>query len=60
MGENEEKAIALHEHLLANIPDGWRGVGPREQRVKQAIYAIVENRTEVERLFSIIEQQAGY
>ncbi len=60
MGEDEEKAIALHEDLLANIPDGWRGVGPREQRVKQVIYAIVENRAEVERLFAIIEQQVGY
>ena len=60
MGEDEEKAIALHEHLLANIPDGWRGVGAREQRVKQAIFAIVENRDEVERLFNIIKQQAGY
>ena len=44
LGEDEDKAIALHEHLLANIPDGWRGVGPREQRVKQAIFNIVENR----------------
>tara|TARA_B100000963_G_scaffold197778_2_gene172120 strand:- start:1253 stop:4303 length:3051 start_codon:yes stop_codon:yes gene_type:complete len=60
MGEDEDKAIALHKHLLANIPDGWRGVGPREQRVKQAIFAIVENRDEVERLFDIIKQQAGY
>ncbi len=60
MGENEEKVIALHEHLLENIPDGWRGNGPKEQRVKQAIYAIVENKAEVERLFAIIEQQVGY
>ena len=60
MGENEEKVIALHEHLLENIPDGWRGNGPKEQRVKQAIYAIVENKAEVERLFAIINQQVGY
>ena len=60
MGEDEEKAIALHEHLLANIPDGWRGVGPKEQRVKRAIFAIVGDEAEVERLFAIIEQQAGY
>ena len=56
----EEMAVALHEHLLVNVPDGWRGVGPREQRVKQAIFAIVEDEAEVERLFAIIEQQAGY
>jgi len=60
MGENAEKTVALHEHLLANIPDGWRGVGPREQRVKQAIFAIVGDEAEVERLFAIIEQQARY
>ncbi|MGB2534050.1 MAG: type I restriction endonuclease subunit R [Candidatus Puniceispirillum sp.] len=60
MGEDEEKALALHENLLANIPDGWRGVGPREQRVKQAIFAIVDDTAEVERLFAIIDQQAGY
>ncbi|MDA8536380.1 HsdR family type I site-specific deoxyribonuclease [Alphaproteobacteria bacterium] len=60
MGENEEMAVRLHQHLVANIPDGWRGVGPREQRVKQAIFAVVNDKTEVQRLFQIIKQQAGY
>lgn len=41
-------------------PDDWRGVQAREQVVKAALYAILKNYDEVERIFKIIFQQREY
>jgi len=41
-------------------PDGWRGIHPREQVVKEALYGVLQNVAEVERIFLIIEQQKEY
>ena len=41
-------------------PDGWRGHLPREQTIKAALYNILQNVAEVERMFLIIKQQSEY
>jgi len=41
-------------------PDGWRGVQPREQVIKAALYRILKDEAEVERLFRIIKAQPEY
>jgi type I restriction enzyme, R subunit len=41
-------------------PDDWRGVQAREQVVKAALYSILKNSDEVERIFKIIFQQHEY
>ncbi len=41
-------------------PDGWRGHLPREQTIKAALYNILQNVAEVERIFLIIKQQSEY
>jgi type I restriction enzyme R subunit len=41
-------------------PDDWRGIQAREQIIKKAIYDIVKDVNEVERLFKIIFQQREY
>jgi type I restriction enzyme, R subunit len=41
-------------------PDGWRGVQAREQVIKAALYGILENENEVERIFLIIKAQGEY
>lgn len=41
-------------------PDGWRGVKAREQVIKEALYDILEDEAEVERIFLIIEAQSEY
>ena len=46
-------------------PDGWRGVGPREQTVKRAIFEALKKHgpvdtDEVERLFGIVKAQKEY
>ena len=41
-------------------PDGWRGVLAREQVIKRAIFEVVPDQAEVERIFLIIKAQGEY
>ena len=41
-------------------PDAWRGVLAREQVIKRAMYDVLGNEAEVERLFPIIKAQGEY
>jgi type I restriction enzyme, R subunit len=41
-------------------PDGWRGIKAREQVIKEALYRILGDVSEVERIFPIIEAQSEY
>ena len=41
-------------------PADWRGVQAREQEIKAAIYSIVKDVTETERLFAIVYHQREY
>jgi type I restriction enzyme, R subunit len=56
-----EQALALALEIDTAVrrvrPDGWRGVLPRENVIKQALWDILGNDSEVERIFLIIEAQ---
>ena len=41
-------------------PDDWRGVQAREQVIKEAIFRILPDVAEVERLFPVIKAQKEY
>ena len=41
-------------------PDGWRGVQAREQIIKAAVYEILQDEAEVERIFLIIKAHGEY
>ncbi len=58
--ENEELALALHDCIIANRPDNWRGNEIRERIIKSKLYEILRNESEVERIFSIAKQQSEY
>ena len=55
-----ELALRIDETVKKNRPDGWRGVQAREQIIKQALYDVLQDVAEAERLFLIIEQQKEY
>ena len=57
---DEEKTLKLDKNLKLNIPSDWRGVTPKEQVVKQLIYEVVNDSSEVERLFEILKLQDSY
>ena len=41
-------------------PDGWRGIQSREQVIKAALYGLLQDVGEVEKIFLIIKAQGEY
>ncbi len=52
--------MKIDETVKLVRPDGWRGVQAREQVIKAALYGVLQNVAEVERVFLIIKAQAEY
>jgi type I restriction enzyme R subunit len=53
-------ALRIDETVKTTRPDGWRGVQAREQVIKAALYGLLQDEGEVERIFPIIKAQAEY
>jgi type I restriction enzyme, R subunit len=60
LNQNEALAIKIDEVVKTTRPDGWRGVQAREQVIKAALYGVLQDEAEVERIFLIIKQQPEY
>jgi type I restriction enzyme R subunit len=60
LGENEDLALELDAAVKANRPNAWRGVEAKERAVMAAMYAVLYDVDEVERLFPIIKSQPEY
>jgi type I restriction enzyme, R subunit len=58
--QNEELAIKIDNVVKQVRPDGWRGIQTREQVIKAALYGVLQDVAEVERIFLIIKQQKEY
>jgi type I restriction enzyme R subunit len=41
-------------------PDGWRGVQAKEQLIKAALYGLLQDGAEVERVFELLVAQSEY
>lgn len=55
-----DTALRLDAAIKAHRPDGWRGVVAREQMVKQAMFEVLKDIQEVNRLFPIVVAQSEY
>ncbi len=53
-------ALKIDETIRRVRPDAWRGVQSREQTIKRALYEILNDRDEVERIFEIVKAQSEY
>jgi type I restriction enzyme, R subunit len=53
-------ALRLDAAVKQARPDGWRDVQAREQTIKQALYNVLGDAGEVERIFPIIKAQGEY
>jgi len=60
LSHDEELSLKIDSAIRTVRPDGWRGVTPREQVIKQALYEILNNEVEVERILSVIKAQREY
>jgi type I restriction enzyme R subunit len=55
-----QRALAIDETVRHVRPDDWRDVYAREQVIKRALYDILKDVAEVERIFLIIKAQKEY
>jgi type I restriction enzyme R subunit len=55
-----ELARKIDETVRRVKSDDWRGIGPRELTIKRALYDILHDVVEVERIFIIIKAQKEY
>jgi type I restriction enzyme R subunit len=60
LSQNEVLALKIDASVRHVRPDGWRGVQARELVIKAAIYGVVQDAAEVERIFLIIKAQGEY
>jgi type I restriction enzyme R subunit len=60
LGQNEEVALRIDEAVKLYRPDDWRNVLAKEQVVKKALYDVLKNEAEVERIFLIVKEQREY
>ena len=58
--QNRDLALQIDEVVRKARHDGWRGVQAREQVIKRALYDVLQEAGEVERIFLIIKQQREY
>jgi hypothetical protein len=58
--QNEELALRIDETVKKVRPDDWRGVQPKERVIKAALYGVLQDPAEVERIFLIIKAQKEY
>ncbi len=59
-GENEALAIKLHNAVMKSKMDGFRNNPVKESRIKRALYQILGDEDEVERIYRIIVEQEEY
>ena len=55
-----ERAQTIDAEVRRVRPDGWRGVETRERVIQAALFEILQDEAEVERIFAIIEAQKEY
>lgn len=60
LNDDEELALEIDASVKAARPDGWRGVEAKERAIKAALYAVLKDKDEVERIFVIIKAQGEY
>src|SRR5208282_3752512 len=60
LNQNEELALSIDATIRKTRPDGWRGIQAREQVIKAALFDVLRDVGEVERIFPIIKAQSEY
>ena len=60
LNQDEELALKIDETVKRVRPDDWRDHLAKERTIQSALYEILKNKEEVERLFQIIKAQKEY
>jgi type I restriction enzyme R subunit len=57
LGKNEALALQINDAVMGSKQDGWRDNQAKENEIKYAIFKVVSDVEEVERIFAIVKQQ---
>jgi type I restriction enzyme R subunit len=60
LNKDRDLALKVDDAIRQNRPDSWRGVQARERTVKRAIYDVLQDVDQVERIFLIVKAQREY
>ncbi|MEK7994479.1 MAG: restriction endonuclease subunit R, partial [Planctomycetota bacterium] len=60
LNHDRDLALKVDEAVRQNRPDSWRGVQTREMAIKRALYDVLRDADQVERIFLIVKQQREY
>ena len=60
LNQDEELTYKIDEAVKKFRPDSWRDVQPKEQVIKAALFEVLKDKDEVERIFLIIKAQKEY
>lgn len=60
LGKNESLAVKVDAAVFNSLEDDWRGHTAKENLIKQAIYGVLNDPDEVERIFNIVMRQQDY
>lgn len=60
LNKDKELAISVDSAIKSSRRAEWRGNIPAENLIKKAMYAVLDDTTEVERIFQIVKQQNDY
>jgi len=60
LGKNEELAVLVDGAVKASLYPDWEGNPPAQNIIKGAIFQVLKNKSEVERIFQIIKEQNEY
>lgn len=59
-GEDEQLAMELHRAIIKARQDGFRNNPVKENKIKRALYQILNDDSEVERIYQIVVEQEDY
>jgi type I restriction enzyme R subunit len=58
--QDQDLALRIDSAVRSVRPDAWRGIQSRENEIKRALYGVLQDHGEVERIFLIVQQQKEY
>ena len=58
--QDQQLAHKLNKAIKTDRPNRWRGSVIKERQVMRAIYNVLGSKSEVNRIFPIIKEQAEY
>ena len=60
VGEDEQLALRLHDAVMKSKMSGFRGDSIKENKIKKALFVILNDEAEAERVFRLVEKQEEY